>query len=144
MPHEYAGHYGAKHPAGTVCDPTVAAALKKRAEDGRVTCTDAHKAAEDLQLAPSEVGKALDLLEYRIVKCRLGLFGYSPEKRIVQPADEISEDLHAQLRPSAAEGSIDCAACWEIAQTLGVEKMLVSAACERLGTKIRRCQLGAF
>lgn len=145
MTHEDAGKYSAKHPAGTLCDPAIAAAIKQKAENGRVACVVAHGIAADLKTTPSEIGKTVDLMEYRIVKCQLGLFGYSPEKKIVRAAEDVSEALRDHLQRSAADdGKISCAACWEIARTFGIKKMMVSAACECLGIKIRPCQLGAF
>lgn len=144
MAHEDAGHYAAKHPAGTASDPALAAALTERAKDDRVTCASAMEVATGLGVAPSVVGTALDLLEYRITRCQLGLFGYQPEKKIVEPAGQIADDLREKLREAAPEGSLSCASSWEIAAALGVAKMDVAAACEALGLKVRPCQLGAF
>jgi hypothetical protein len=144
MTHEDAGRYSAKHPTGTVSDPAITAALTEKAEDGRVTCTAAHDIARNFGVAPSEVGKTSDLLEYRITRCQLSLFGYAPEKKTVEAAEEISDDLRDHPRRAAADGKIVCASCWTIAETLGIEKMAVSAACELFDIKIRRCQLGAF
>jgi len=144
MTHEDAGHYGAKHPAGTVCDPAIAAALEDAAEDGRVACAAAHDIATAFKVAPSEVGKTADLLEYRIVKCQMGLYGHEPEKRTVKPAGTVSEDLRERLGRYAADGRITCASCWKIARELGIEKLTVSCACESLGIKVKHCQLGAF
>lgn len=144
MTHEDAGHYRAKHPDGTLYDPALADALTERAEDDRVTCTAAFDLVETFKVAASEVGKTADLLEFRITECQLGLFGYSPEKRIVKPAEEVSDDLRDHLLGAAADGRITCAVCWNIARTLGLEKMAVSEACEKLGLKVKNCQLGAF
>ncbi len=144
MTHEDAGKYSAKHPAGTVCNPALAAALTEKAEDCRVTCAAAHDIAEAFNVPPSEIGKTADLLEYRITECRLGLFGYAPEKKIVEAAEEISDDLRDHLQRAAADGRISCASCWKIAETLCIEKMAVSEGCELLDLKVRSCQLGAF
>jgi hypothetical protein len=144
MTHEDTGHYSSKHPEGTSYDPALAAALTERAKDGRITCTAAFDLAEAFKVAPSEVGKTTDLIELRIVECQLGLFGYSPEKRIVKPADKVTQGLRGQLGRYAADGRISCASCWEIAHTLGIEKMAVSSACELLRLKIKPCRLGAF
>jgi hypothetical protein len=81
MTHEDAGKYRAKHPAGTAYDPAVAAALTARAEEGKISCTDAHAVAGESGIAPAEAGRTADLLELRIHRCQMGLFGYSPEKR---------------------------------------------------------------
>jgi len=144
MTHEDEGHYSAKHPRGTSSDPALAAALTEGARDGRVSCTAAHELAAAFEVAPAEVGKTADLLELRIVECQMGLFGYSPEKRIVKPADEVSDQLRDSLQRYAADGRISCATCWKIADDLALEKMAVSSACERLGIKVKHCQLGAF
>jgi hypothetical protein len=144
MPHEYAGHYSTKHAAGTPLNGAIAAALEKVAEDGRVTCTAAHQVAESLGVTPVEVGTTADLLELRLVRCQMGLFGYQPEKRIVKPAERISDELRERLHRAAPDGRLSCATCWKLAKELGIGKMDVSAACERLGFKIKPCQIGAF
>jgi hypothetical protein len=144
MPHEYAGHYSTKHPQGTKYDPALAAALKQRAEDARITCTRAHELAGAFGVSPSEVGKTADLLELRITECQMGLFGYAPDKRIVKPARQVSDGLRVRIDTATTNGGITCAACWRIAQDLGLQKMDVSAACEGLGLKVKNCQIGAF
>jgi hypothetical protein len=137
-------HYRAKHPQGTPCDPTIAPALSAIAEDGRITCAAACRLAERLDVDPAYLGKAADLLELRIIRCQLGLFGFEPEKRIVKPAEAVSGDLRDRLEAGVVDGKISCAALWEIADELELEKMDVSAACERLKVKITPCKLGAF
>jgi hypothetical protein len=144
MTHEDAPKYSAKHPAGTPSDPAVADALGDKAVDGTITCADAFSVAADLSMSPSEIGKTADLLEYRITRCQLGLFGYSPHKKIVEPAKKASAEVREQLSRFGADGTISCAACWKIADTLGVERMEIAAVCELLGFKIEPCQLGAF
>jgi hypothetical protein len=144
MPHEYAGHYSTKHPEGTPHDPSIAAALEEVAKDGRLTCAAAHEVATRLGVAPAEIGKTADLLELRVIECQMGLFGYSPEKRIVKPAERISDELRAGIEKATAEGRITCAACWKIARDLGLEKMAVSSTCEAMGLKVKNCQIGAF
>jgi hypothetical protein len=142
--HEDAGKYAAKHAAGTAADPTISAALEKRMEEGTITCVAAHEIAADLSATASEVGKTIDLLECRIVECQLGLFGYSPEKKIVKAADVVPEDLRDELLRSGADGRISCATAWKIADSLGHPRMTAAEACEALGIKIKICQLGAF
>ena len=51
---------------------------KKKMKNNRISCAGAHKIASVLHAAPAEVGRTIDLLEARIVKCQLGLFGYAP------------------------------------------------------------------
>ena len=141
---KHSGNYSAKHPPASRPDPGIAASLKAEAQDGQITCKSAHDIADDLEVLPAEVGKAADLLEYRIVECQLGLFGYEPEKKIVKPLDQTPEKLKEQILRRTTDGKISCAACWGIAHTLGFDKLTVGGACESLGIKIVRCQLGAF
>ncbi|MEW6078875.1 MAG: hypothetical protein AB1724_13750 [Thermodesulfobacteriota bacterium] len=144
MTHQDAGKYSAKHPAGTKYDPAIETAIRERAENGKVTCAAAHGIADHFRVPPSEVGKTIDLMEYRIVRCQLGLFGYSPEKKVVTAAREAPAALHQRLQQSVVDGKVSCLTCWDIARDLGVNKMDVSSACELLKIKISPCQLGAF
>ena len=113
-------------------------------DEGCVGCAVAHELADDLGVTPSEIGKTLDLLEYRIVKCQMGIFGYVPEKKVLRPATTVDELLRGRLEEATRDGHVSCAACWEIARALGLQKIAVAAACELQGIKIKPCQLGAF
>ena len=144
MTHEHAGNYSAKHPPGSRPDPRIAASLKAEARDGQITCSAAHDIADDLEVLPAQVGKAADLLEYRITECQLGLFGHNPEKKIAKPLEQVPEKLKEQIFRRTTDGKISCAACWGIAHVLGLDKLTVGNACETLGVKVVRCQLGAF
>jgi hypothetical protein len=137
-------HYRAKHPPGTPCDPDLASALSGIAEDGRITCAAACRLAETLGIDPAGLGTTADLLELRIIRCQLGLFGYEPEKRIVRPVEAVSGDLRERLEATVVDGKVSCASLWAIAEALGLPKMDVSAACECLKVKITPCKLGAF
>ena len=74
----------------------------------------------------------------------MGLFGYSPKKKIVQPAKEIAPDLKQAINDALSDGRLPCAAAWAIAKQINLPRMKVSAACEALKIKIKPCQLGAF
>ncbi|HNS55327.1 MAG TPA: hypothetical protein PLQ15_04690 [Syntrophales bacterium] len=137
------GHFGAKHPGASV-KPEVAELLKKKKVDGAMTCPLAFQAAGELGLTPAEVGLALDLMEIPISKCQLGLFGYSPVSRILQPADSVPGDLDAAIRAALKDGRLPCAAAFRIAADFKLAKIRVSSACEKLKIKISACQLGAF
>lgn len=144
MTHKDAGHYAAKHPPDAKCNPQIAEAVKKKVLDNRITCVAAHKIAHELDVTPAEVGLTIDLLENRISKCQLGLFGYRPQKRIVKSAENVSPQLKKAIEKALVNNRISCASCWEIAQKFGLPKTNVSAACETLKIKIFSCQLGAF
>lgn len=138
------GKYSRKHAPGTRPDPAIVAAVDEVVEDGRVSCAVAHDLAAELAVTPAEIGKTLDLLDYRIGKCQMGIFGYVPEKKIVRAAEAVSDELRSRLDKAAPRGIISCASCWEVARALGMQKLAVAAACELLRLKIKPCQLGAF
>ena len=133
-----------KHPLGSETDSRVVDALKQRVSAGEVPCAVAFEVASELDVTPGFVGKTTDLLELRLKKCQLGLFGYEPDKRIVKPAETVSEELETCIRKELTDNRLSCEKAWEIAKNLGLTKMAVSSACERLSIKINACQLGAF
>jgi hypothetical protein len=49
-------------------------ALKKEATEGRIPCERAQQLAGELGVPLALVGRALDLLEIKIVECQLGCF----------------------------------------------------------------------
>ena len=146
MAHEDAGHYAAKHPAGTASDPAVAAALTERAKDERITCAAAMEVAVGLGVAPAVVGTTLDLLEYRITRCQLGLFGYPGHAKGWEAAETPAPEglVEALLAARAAHGEISCAALWHEAQRFSVPRLQAGRLADRLGIKIHDCHLGAF
>jgi len=138
------GHFAQKHPSGSEIDPRLISALKRRASAEGVSCAVAFDIASELDVAAGLVGKAADLLELRLKKCQMGLFGYEPNKRIVKPAGTVSKELETHIRNALADDRLACEKAWGIARNLGLTKMAVSSACESLGIKINACQLGAF
>ena len=144
MTHEDSGHYADKHPKNTPIDPAIATAIKAKSDGGNISCSAAHKIAQQQVVSPARVGQIIDLLELRINKCQMGLFGYSPEKKIVQPSKTISDALESALRPVVTDNRVSCADCWKIADRMTLSRMDVAAACEGLKIKITPCQLGAF
>jgi hypothetical protein len=133
-----------KHAAGDQPDRIIADKIKIRAKDGCLPCAVAFDIAQEIGGSAAEVGKTLDLLNFRLVKCQLGLFGYGPGKKIVQPADSVAADLKTAIEAALVNGRLPCAGSWEIATRFKLRKMAVSNACEALGVKIKPCQLGAF
>jgi hypothetical protein len=79
-----------------------------------------------------------------LVKCQLGLFGYTPEKKIVKPKATENPDLASAIRDARVDGKLSCENAWEIARRFDVSKMRVSSVCEQLKIKVKPCQLGAF
>lgn len=119
-------------------------AVRSRADNGTMACAVAFAIAERLHAAPIDVGRALDLEEISIVKCQLGLFGYKPEKKIVRPMESVPDKLREEIDSGLIDGRLPCAQAWAIAEKFNMSKMDISGACEKLGIKIKPCQLGAF
>ena len=144
MVHEDAGHYAAKHPGKTI-DPSVANAIAAKEKDGRITCVAAHTIAKKQACPPDVVGMNIDLLEKRIRRCQLGLFGYGlKKKKAVKPAAMVAPPLKKAIRQAMVGDRITCRAAWEVAQKMSLTKLEVASACEALQLKISKCQLGAF
>ncbi|UCH20498.1 MAG: hypothetical protein JSU83_18450 [Deltaproteobacteria bacterium] len=137
-------NFSDKHKAAEKPNPEIKNEIMKRSTTKEVPCAIAFEIAKDVQTSPVEVGKTLDLVNYRLVKCQLGLFGYRPEKKIVKPRDTTNQDLKNAIRQALDNGRISCKSTWEIAVRFNVGKMTVSGICEAMGIKIKPCQLGAF
>jgi hypothetical protein len=133
-----------KHGANAQADPIATDKIKKKAKNGEVACAVAFQIAQELKLSPAEIGKAIDLLEFRISKCQLGLFGYSPDKKKVKPRAPENQQMEDAIREALVDRKLACHHAWSIASRFKVPKMTVSAACEALEIKIKPCQLGAF
>lgn len=144
MVHEDAGHYGAKHPNGKI-DDAIADKIRSKDNQGRITCAAAHEIARQYGCSPIQVGKNIDLLEKRINKCQLGLFGYGTQQgKAVEASATVPQDLETAIRHAVDGDRISCKAAWDVAIQSDVTRMDVACACEALGIKVSSCQLGAF
>ena len=144
MTREQGPKFSEKHAADTPMDPAVKQKIEDKTKNNEISCAVAFQIAEELKATPTDVGKGIDLLDKRLVKCQLGLFGYSPGKKAVKPKSPQSRDLEDAIRAALVEKKLSCHAVWGIAHRFSVPKMAVSAACEALNIKIKPCQLGAF
>ena len=138
------GHYSKKHSDERKIDPGMASAVEDKASDKKITCAAAFKIVDTCKTTADEVGFTLDMLEIRIIRCQMGIFGYEPEKKAVKPMDSVPDELERAIRDKLVNERLTCASAWEIAGSLKIPKMRVSSACETLGIKIKPCQLGAF
>src|SRR5512133_3615385 len=143
MAHKDEGQYRQKHSPGAAISDALAAAVRQKTHNGEMACADAFAIAAEQRVPPGEAGMALDLLEVRISKCQLGLFGYGPGVKILRQVEAVAPELEKALRSRLADGRLSCAAAWEIGAQLGLAKLDVPSACEALGMKIKPCQLGA-
>ena len=145
MTHRDEGQYAEKHGTHKQPDQAITDAIRKRSAGGKVSCAVAFHIAEVMDIEPSEVGRALDLLETKIIECQLGLFGHEQGRHlIVKPAEAVPPDLQKALRTGLVNGRLPCATAWEIAKRFDLPKMGITSACETLNIRIGQCQLGSF
>lgn len=144
MTHSNAGRYAAKHAPGRIPDENIAETVRSKAKEGELACGDAEQIGAEHGATMAEVGRTLDLLEVRINRCQLGLFGYATEGKTVRPDNTVAPELEKDIRRRISDGRLPCAAAWEIAAEGKIPRMKVSSACEALKIKIKPCQLGAF
>jgi hypothetical protein len=144
MTREQGPKFSEKHEAGAQIDPAMKKNIKDKAKNNEISCAVAFQLSEELATTPADVGKGIDLLDTRLIKCQLGLFGYGPGKKAVKPKLPQSRELEDAICKALVEKRLSCHAAWQIAQRFNIPKMTVSAACEALGIKIKPCQLGAF
>lgn len=144
MNHPDKTDFSKKHGPGVTIHPAIEAELALSVKEGQIPCAVAFKIAQDLGIPVKDVGVAIDVMNYRITKCQLGLFGYAPEKKIVTPAASVDEQMADNITRGLLNNRLPCKTAWAIAEAFHVGKMAVSRACETLGVKIKPCQLGAF
>jgi hypothetical protein len=143
MTHEDTGNYAGKRRDAEL-NETIAAKIKEKISEKRISCAEAHSIAAELSVAPADVGAAIDLLEVRIIKCQLGLFGYGKEKNIPVLSDKTNPDIEQAIKSSLINDKLPCSTSWELAKKFNVPKPMVAAVCESMKIKISPCQLGAF
>ena len=144
MTREQGPKFSEKHGTDTQMDPTMKQKIEAKTKNNEISCAVAFQIAEELKATSADIGKGIDLLDIRLVKCQLGLFGYSPVKKAVKPKSPQNRDLEEAIRVALVEKQLSCRASWDISHRFDVPRMAVSAACEALDIKIKSCQLGAF
>ena len=121
-------------------------AIRAALIEDKLPCARAFAVSEEYGVSPRLVGREATRLRIRISRCQLGLFGYDDlgSKRIVQPAEEVSEELKAAIASRLVAGKLSCTAAWEIASEFKLSRLKVASAIESLGLRISDCQLGCF
>jgi len=142
MTHADTGNYAAKHPGHTVPEQ-LRKEIAERSCKQQLSCRQAHQLADKLAIRPIDIGRALDLLEIRLVGCQLGLFDSSRDKPPVTPRPP-SPELEQALRNALIEERLSCWSAWHLADRFEMGKKELTAVCEYLKIKIKPCQLGAF
>lgn len=132
-----------KHGTDAQPDSKIENLISNRGKNSELPCAVAFEIAKELGVSAGEIGKNADLLNFRLIKCQLGLFGYD-QKKIVKPKNNASRDLQDAILQALVDGRLPCEKAWGIASRFKVPKMTVSGACEAMVIKIKPCQLGAF
>ena len=133
-----------KHLPDATINESIKKEVQQRAKNKQLSCALAFTIGHHLNVSLKDVGITLDLLNYKLTKCQLGLFGYPPNKKRVKPLSTVHADLRNAIDASLIDNRLPCETAWQIALSCHVSKMTVSNSCETLGVKIKPCQLGAF
>lgn len=144
MSRKHTALFSKKHGPDAQINETIRDEIKQRGKNEQLPCALAFSIAENLNVSPQDVGLTADLLNYKLSKCQLGLFGYQPEKKRVKSLTHMDNDLKNAIQGKLIDGRLSCKSAWQIAVDCNTNKMTVSDACETLGIKIKPCQLGAF
>lgn len=138
-----------KIPDNLVADPRIAEDVRARLQDGMLSCRAAFESAASLEVPPARIGRTADALRLRLTECQIGLFGFpghakgwaaaGVEELAVCPG--LEQALRSALGP---DGAISCLAIWKSAEANGFSRMQAGFVADRLGLRIRHCQLGAF
>lgn len=143
MTHEDRGHYAKKHP-GAQQNPEIAQKIAAAAKDGAIDCASAHRIAKSNRFPPDQIGVQADLMELRISRCQIGLFGYGPGKKLLDPQVTVNDALRADIINTQTDGRLSCRQTWDLAKAHKISKTEMASACEKLEIRIKPCQLGAF
>ena len=133
-----------KHSPNEKPDILIKNEILKHAKNEKIPCAVAFEIAKALKISAELVGKTADLMNFKLTKCQLGLFGYKPQRKILEPLDITKVDVKNAVADALVQGRLSCIHAWDIASRLHVSKMTVSGVCETMGIKIKDCQLGAF
>ncbi len=136
-------HFADKH-TGEKPDGKIKDKIIEHSKNREIPCAVVFNIARQLEKPAGMVGKNVDLMNFRLTKCQLGLFGYKPEKKIVKPHDHEWGELKDAVKSQSLDGKLPCKEAWDIAAQFKVRKMEISGLCEFMGIKIKPCQLGAF
>jgi hypothetical protein len=136
--------YSEKHRPNSRPDPIIEKEIEKRCQKQVISCARAFKIAEQLNVKPIEVGRTADLMNIKVVKCQLGLFGHQPENKIVKAEETSNQALLDAVTGSSENNRLTCEKAWQIADQLNISKLKVSNVSQADGIRIKNCQLGAF
>ena len=121
----------------------IADILKGAAVENKIPCARVFELINEHSFFPDIAGLTMNQYKIKINLCQLGLFGFPEGKRILK-CETLAETLKDKIYSNLENEKLPCAAAWNIAAEMKIKKLEVTAACEKLGIKINKCQLGAF
>ncbi len=137
-----------KHNPEIKSDAIIQIEITKQANNNRLACRAAFKIAKKLGVTRRQIGETADLINCRLVECRLGLFGYKTENQTSLPEnsseDSLPQGLKEALRSKLVQQRLKCADCLAIASEFKISGLTVGKLCNAMNIKITDCQLGAF
>ena len=133
-----------KHGAEVKLNKALGDEILSRAKGGKLACAVAFDIAKSLDTSAAIVGLTADLLNLKLAKCQLGLFGYESGKKMMTPLENIDKDLKDAITAALEDGYLPCIKAWDISRRFKLPRLTLSGACEVLKVKIKPCQLGAF
>ena len=115
MTHEDTGKYAAKHPPGITLNEKIAESIREKSSNGGLACATGEKISKGLGVEMPEVGITADLLEIKINKCQLGLFGYGNKPdhgKDIQADDSVPDEMKRALEEASENGEVTCETLW--------------------------------
>ncbi len=117
--------------------------LKGASIENKIACAKVFEIVNKHSIFPDIAGLAMNQNKIKITFCQLGLFGY-PEGKKISKCEKVSDALEDKIFSQLEDKKLPCGAAWNIASEMNLTKMDITSACEKLGIKINKCQLGAF
>ena len=77
MTHADKGKYFTKHPKNSKIDEDLKKEILEQVKNNNISCKKAEEISGEMGFTLEETGKAIDILNIKIIKCQLGLFGYA-------------------------------------------------------------------
>lgn len=135
--------YADKHASDTQIDSNIRDQINAHKKDDTLPCAVAFEIANQLNVTPQQVGTTIDLMNLKLVKCQIGLFGYDGGKKLT-PDHSPDPALKEAILSASVDNRMPCTKAWEIAEQSNIGKLTLGNVCEGLGIRIKPCQLGAF
>lgn len=117
--------------------------MKMASTEDRISCSKVFEIIQEYTFFPDIAGFALNQNKIKLNFCQLGLFGF-PQGKNIPECETVSEELEDKIYSNLEDERLPCAAAWNIAAEMNLKKTEITSACEKLGIKINKCQLGAF